>query len=145
MFSLAGISLEPFIFVWEVVMRRRNNMVKVAFTDDEYNMLVNKIKESGKPNVQSYALDALLNSEVTSQALVDELVNMNKNFSELNRIDRGIANNLNQLTKCVNSKGIVDVNSLDLLLDSFTDIAERRNELWLQIRSYLTMQKHIHQ
>ena len=126
-------------------MRRRNNMVKVAFTDDEYNMLVNKIKESGKPTVQSYALDALLNSEVTSQALVDELVNMNKNFSELNRIDRGIANNLNQLTKCVNSKGIVDVNSLDLLLDSFTDIAERRNELWLQIRSYLTMQKHIHQ
>ena len=76
---------------------------------------------------------------------VDELVNMNKNFSELNRIDRGIANNLNQLTKCVNSNGIVDVNSLDLLLDSFTDIAERRNELWLQIRSYLTMQKHIHQ
>ena len=126
-------------------MRRRNNMVKVAFTDDEYNMLVNKIKESGKPTVQSYALDALLNSEVTSQALVDELVNMNKNFSELNRIDRGIANNLNQLTKCVNSNGIVDVNSLDLLLDSFTDIAERRNELWLQIRSYLTMQKHIHQ
>ena len=52
-------------------MRRRNNMVKVAFTDDEYNMLVNKIKESGKPTVQSYALDALLNSEVTSQALVD--------------------------------------------------------------------------
>jgi len=126
-------------------MRNRNRIVKIAMTNDEHDKLLQKIEIAGKKTIQSYGLDALLFGEITSNDLIVEIQNLNTQMCMLNKIDRGIANNLNQLAKHANTHGVIDVDSFGELINTFSEMTERRNQVWRLIRLSLTMLQHIQQ
>lgn len=126
-------------------MRKRNNTVHIQMNDNELDMLKNRIKESNKSSIQSYALDALLNGEITDGRLIEELTNTNKLISDIDRIEKGIGNNVNQIAKKINTYDIVLQDDLDIIKLEINKSKKERTELWQLIRLYLQKLEHTHQ
>ncbi len=126
-------------------MRKRNNTIHIQMNDNELDMLKNRIKESNKSSIQSYALDALLNREITDGRLVEELTNTNKLISDIDRIEKGIGINVNQIAKKVNTYDIVLRDDIDNIKMEIDKSKQERNELWQLTRLYLQKLKHTRQ
>lgn len=124
-------------------MKKRTNSIHVKLSENELLELKKKIKNSNKPTMQAYALDALLNSKITDQRLIDELHQINCNFSDLANTERGIGNNINQIARKVNTYDVVLQQDLESLNLEFQKNKKEREELWRQIRLYLQTQEHI--
>lgn len=129
----------------ELDMRKRNNTVHIQMNDNELDMLKNRIKESNKSSIQSYALDALLNGEITDGRLIEELTNTNKLISDIDRIEKGIGINVNQIAKKVNTYDIVLQDDIDNIKMEIDKSKQERNELWQLTRLYLQKLKHTRQ
>lgn len=126
-------------------MRKRNNTVHIQLNDNELDILKDRIKESNKSSIQSYALDALLNREITDGRLIEELTNTNKLISDIDRIEKGIGINVNQIAKKVNTYDIVLQDDIDNIKMEIDKSKQERNELWQLTRLYLQKLKHTRQ
>lgn len=126
-------------------MRKRNNTVHIQMNDKELDRFKAKIKESNKPSIQSYALDALLNGEITDRRLIEELTNTNRLIADIDRIEKGIGNNVNQIAKKVNTYDIVIKDDIEIIKMEINKSKKERTELWQLIRLYLQKLEHTHQ
>ena len=126
-------------------MRKRNNTVHIQMNDNELGTLKDRVKESNKPSIQSYALDALLDGQITDGRLIEELTNTNKLISDIDRIEKGIGVNVNQIAKKVNTYDIVLQDDIDIIKMEIDKSKQERNELWQLTRLYLQKLKHTHQ
>ncbi len=106
-------------------------------TDDEYAKYLRRLEESGKGTNQSFGLDALLESQITSQELIDELQLLSQKFAKQQINERNIGTNINQIAKVANSTGCIDSKKLDSSLSELHTTTKERNELWQSLRSYL--------
>ncbi len=116
--------------------RRRKNVVRIYLSDDEYSKFKQRLARSGKKNISSYGLDALLNSQITSQSYIDGINLLNLKLSELQRIDRGIGTNINQIAHRVNYYDSVSRDDIQQLLSAYHSHRSEKEELWQQIKSY---------
>lgn len=96
--------------------RKRNKQVKVWLTEEEYQKLMYKINKS-KLNQSEYIRKSILEKDIIVIDGIKELL------IEIKRI----GNNLNQLTKAVNSGMIVDISN-DLKY-----IKSELKEVWQEI------------
>ena len=124
-------------------MRKRNNTVHIQMNDNELKTMKDKVEQSHKKTIQSYALDALLNGEITDQRLIEELQNTNKLISDIDRIEKGIGNNVNQIAKKVNTYDVVLTDDIETIKIEIEKSRKERDELWLSIRSLLQKLQHI--
>ena len=95
-------------------MRNRNNLVSIRYSDEEYKVLHEKIKESGQTK-SAYIINATLNGKVSSANDVQEMKEQSKLLSNIYKQLRGMGTNLNQMAHVANGKGIIP--SADKLIE----------------------------
>ncbi len=126
-------------------MRKRNHSIYIRMTDDAYEQLMRRIKETRKTQ-QAYILDAALNGEITSDEYIQELRNENKILADLDKQLRGIATNINQMAHIANGKGILPIASQ--LVATTEEIRKIRNEVmkvWQSQRRSINQLSHTEQ
>lgn len=105
--------------------RYRHKEQKVRFTEDEFNYVLSKMADSGKKNFQHFALDMLIQGEVS---FVD--------YTELRRLVyevKKIGTNINQVVRLANQFDDIsetDVRDLTKALTKLTELVE--SELHIQ-------------
>lgn len=95
-------------------MRNRSNCVSIRYSDEEYKVLQEKIKESGQTK-SAYIINATLNGKVSSADDVQEMKEQSKLLSDIYKQLRGMGTNLNQMAHVANGKGIIP--SADKLIE----------------------------
>lgn len=95
-------------------MRNRSNCVSIRYSDEEYKVLQEKIKESGQTK-SAYIINATLNGKVSSADDVNEMKKISKLLFDIDKQLRGMGTNLNQIAHVANGKGILP--SADKLIE----------------------------
>lgn len=95
-------------------MRNRSNCVSIRYSDEEYKVLQEKIKESGQTK-SAYIINATLNGKVSSADDVQEMKEQSKLLLDIDKQLRGMGTNLNQMAHVANGKGIIP--SADKLIE----------------------------
>ncbi|MDY3769056.1 MAG: plasmid mobilization relaxosome protein MobC [Sphaerochaetaceae bacterium] len=125
--------------------RKRRYDVRIRMNKEEKETFQKKLEEAGNLTMESYGLDALLNCKVTSQDEIDNLVEINKQFSKMNQNLSLIGNNINQIARKVNSENAVTQDELENLSKEISKYKESEvQELWQSIRLYLAEIKQHH-
>ena len=115
--------------------RKRRYDVRIRMNKEEKETFQKKLEEAGNLTMESYGLDALLNCKVTSQDEIDNLVEINKQFSKMNQNLSLIGNNINQIARKVNSENAVTRDELENLSKEISKYKESEvQELWQSIR-----------
>lgn len=115
-------------------MRNRSNCVSIRYSDEEYKVLQEKIKESGQTK-SAYIINATLNGKVSSADDVNEMKKISKLLFDIDKQLRGMGTNLNQIARVANGKGILP--TIDKLKDISAAVAELKkgaDAIWLLIR-----------
>ena len=122
-------------------MRKRNHAVYIRMTNDEYNKLQSKVKQSGL-SMQAFIINASLEGRI---ATLDELNTLREHSRWLEDIDRqlrGIGTNINQLAHIANGQGALP--SAIKLAEISNDVTTFRNEVnknWRLTRLSIQQQK----
>ena len=114
--------------------RKRNNQVCVRFSDSEYEEYLHKLEQTNLTQ-NDFFLRAVAGAVIPSAEQSDELKKLNNSIDDLYKQIRGIATNINQLTRLANKT--LEVPALAVLNSTAQDINKIRQELnraWDQIR-----------
>lgn len=125
------------------VNRKRNKAVTIRMSDEEYNLLQNKVDESGLTQ-QGYIINAIKDSVITSSDEITIQKEISKTFADLVKQLRGLATNVNQIARVANSEGVIP--TADELQKTTAEISHYRKEceeLWQSIRSLISQRNHM--
>ena len=126
-------------------MRKRNHTVTIRMNNEEYNLLQNKVKESGRTQ-QEVVIKAIADLKIASTEEVEELKTLNQILSEILSQLRGAATNLNQIARKMNTGGFMPREDILYFLNK--NILKYRKEsekIWLLIRRLISGQIHMEQ
>ena len=115
-------------------MRKRNIELKFRLSQAEYELLQKSLADSGM-NRNAYLVRLITGAQIYPK---DQLVLMNQEFTMMNRLLRGMATNVNQISKVANTNHSTP--SVALLSDMYIDIQTLRNNLqplWDETRQIL--------
>lgn len=126
-------------------MRKRNCSVSVRFSDEEYEALLEKVKQSGQTK-QSYIITTSLGGKVTTREEIDELKKKNRILEDMDRQLRGMGTNLNQIAYKANSQGIVPgIPILQKMADEVSGLRKEVDDYWQLTRRSISGQTHMEQ
>ena len=112
-------------------MRKRPIEVKFRLSEEEYQILQNKLVEAGT-NRNAFLVKLILGAQIYP---MDQLIEMNLQYKIMNRLIRGAATNINQLTRIANTTNAVP--AAKLLIDMYQDIRiikDNLQPLWEETR-----------
>ena len=121
-------------------MRNRSNCVSIRYSDEEYKVLQEKIKESGQTK-SAYIINATLNGKVSSADDVQEMKEQSKLLLDIDKQLRGMGTNLNQMAHVANGKGIIP--SADKLIEierEVVDVKREVDDIWQSTRQSIGRQ-----
>lgn len=114
--------------------RKRNKTVTIRMNDAEYDVFLNKVKESGLTQ-QSYVISAISGSSITSAEELAAIKELSKEFAEHDRLLRGMATNVNQMAHVANGQGLLaTVEKLEEISDNIIDLRKEDDNRWRLIR-----------
>ena len=126
-------------------MRKRNYTVTIRMNKVEYDLLQNKVKESGQTQ-QAVVIHAIAGLKIASAEEVEELKTLNQIFSEILSQLRGAATNLNQIARKLHTDGEVPNDStLYFLNKNILKYRKESEKIWLLIRRLISGQIHMEQ
>ena len=126
-------------------MRKRNYTVTIRMNKAEYDLLQNKVKESGQTQ-QAVVIHAIAGLKIASAEEVEELKTLNQIFSEILSQLRGAATNLNQIARKLHTDGEVPNDStLYFLNKNILKYRKESEKIWLLIRRLISGQIHMEQ
>lgn len=126
-------------------MRKRNYTVTVRMNKTEHDLFLRKVRESGRTQ-QAVITAAIADVKIASAEEIEELKNLNRTLAELLQQLRGIAVNINQIARKVNSGGFLPRS--DYLAELNKNISQYRKEsekIWQSIRQLISGQIHTEQ
>lgn len=124
-----------------IIMRKRNHAVTIRMTEKEYAAMQKRIKESGRTQ-QAYIINSALNAQISSAEEISTLKEVSASFADLVRQLRGIATNINQMTRIANSVGIIPSSrELSKISDQIAEYRKESENEWQSIRSLTAGQK----
>ena len=83
-------------------MRKRNHTVTIRMNNEEYNLLQNKVKESGRTQ-QEVVIKAIADLKIASTEEVEELKRLNQMFADILSQLRGATTNINLFSSSTSS------------------------------------------
>ena len=126
-------------------MRKRNHTVTIRMNKAEYDLLQNKVKESGRTQ-QEVVIKAIADLKIASTEEVEELKRLNQMFADILCQLRGATTNINQIARKMNTDGFMPRE--DILYYLNKNILKYRKEsekIWLLIRRLISGQIHMEQ
>ena len=118
----------------ETHMRKRPIELKFRLSEDEYVLLQKNLAEAGMSR-NAYLVRLITGAQLYPK---DQLIQLNLEFSIMNRLIRGIGTNINQLAKISNTNR--QAPSVKLLLDMSQDVRVMKSnldDLWEETRKNL--------
>ena len=126
-------------------MRKRNYTVTIRMNKAEYDLLQNKVKESGQTQ-QAVVIHAIAGLKIASAEEVEELKTLNQILSEILSQLRGAATNINQIARKLHTDGEVPNDStLYFLNKNILKYRKKSEKIWLLIRRLISGQIHMEQ
>ena len=92
-------------------MRKRNHTATIRMNKAEYNLLQNKVKESGRTQ-QEVVIKAIADLKIASTEEVEELKRLNQMFADILSQLRGATTNINQIARKLHIAGEVPNDSI---------------------------------
>ena len=126
-------------------MRKRNYTVTIRMNKAEYDLLQNKVKESGQTQ-QAVVIHAIAGLKIASAEEVEELKTLNQILSEILSQLRGATTNINQIARKLHTDGEIPNDSMLYFLNK--NILKYRKEserIWQLIRRLISGQIHMEQ
>lgn len=124
-------------------MRKRKHQVKIWMNDEEYNLLEQKVNETGL-NRQKVILNSIAGHRTTSAEEVQALKESNTIFADAVRQMRGIGTNVNQIAKYANTVGVIqDGVDLHWVSDEIRSSIKECEKGWQLIRQSIVRQSHM--
>lgn len=114
--------------------RRRQIELKFRLSADEYDLLQSKLAEAGM-NRNAFLVRLISGATIFPK---EQLIQMNLEYTIMNRLLRGIGTNINQIAKVCNTNHATP--SAALLTDMYQDVQTLRNNLnpiWDETRDVL--------
>lgn len=121
-------------------MRKRNYTITIRMNKAEYELLQNKVKESGQTQ-QAVVIHAIAGLKIVSAEEVEELKKLNQMLAEILSQLRGATTNLNQIARKMNMDGFIP--RTDVLYYLNQNILKYRKEsekIWQSIRQLISGQ-----
>lgn len=115
-------------------MRKRPIELKFRLSQDEYEQLQKNLADAGM-NRNTYLVRLISGATIFPK---DQLIQLNLEHTMMNRLLRGIGNNINQIAKVANTNHATP--SAALLTDMYQDVQTLRNNLgplWDETRETL--------
>ena len=115
-------------------MRKRPIELKFRLSEDEYALLQKNLAEAGM-NRNAYLVRLITGAQIYPK---DQLIQLNLEYSIMNRLIRGIGTNINQIAKIANINKATP--SAALLADMYQDVQTMRHNLeplWDETREVL--------
>ena len=126
-------------------MRKRNYTVTIRMNKAEYDLLQNKVKESGQTQ-QAVVIHAIAGLKIASAEEVEELKKLNLMLAEMLSQLRGVATNINQIARKLHTDGEVPNDStLYFLNKNILKYRKESEKIWLLIRRLISGQIHMEQ
>ena len=121
-------------------MRKRNYTVTIRMNKAEYNLLQSKVKESGQ-NQQTVVLHAVADLKIASTEEVEELKKLNQMLAEILSQLRGVATNLNQIARKLNTDGVMPIEEVLYYLNrNILNYRKDSEKIWQPIRRLISGQ-----
>ena len=115
----------------ETLMRKRPIEVKFRLSQEEYEILQRKLVEAGT-NRNAFLVKLILGAQIYPR---EQLIELNLQYKIMNRLIRGAATNINQLTRIANTNNTVP--AAKFLIDMYQDIRiikDNLQPLWEETR-----------
>ena len=123
-------------------MRKRNRAITIRLSEDEFERLQDKVKQSGQ-TLQKYVLEATLKGKITSADEVTEMREKNKMLADIDKQLRGMGTNLNQMAHVANGYGeIPTAEKLVQIAAQVSQIKKEVSEQWLLTRQSISQPNH---
>ena len=121
-------------------MRKRNHTVTIRMNNEEYNLLQNKVKESGRTQ-QEVVIKAIADLKIASTEEVEELKRLNQMFADIFSQLRGATTNINQIARKLHTDGEVPNDStLYFLNKNILKYRKESEKIWQSIRQLISGQ-----
>lgn len=121
-------------------MRNRSNCVSIRYSDEEYKVLQERIKESGQTK-SAYIINATLKGKVSSADDVQEMKEQSKLLLDIDKQLRGMGTNLNQMAHVANGKGIIpSADKLKEIEREVVDVKREVDDIWQSTRQSIGRQ-----
>ena len=122
-------------------MRKRNHTVTVRMNDEEYESFCTNVKKSGQTK-QNYVVNAVLHVPVMSEKELEEVKKISRIMADDNKQMRGIAANINQMTRRLNRyREMPQSEELLAFAEQIQKVREESEHPWQLIRLLLSHQK----
>jgi hypothetical protein len=106
-----------------IMGRRRPIELKFRLSKEEYELLQKQLADAGT-NRNAYLIRLITGATIFPK---DQLIQLNLEYSMMNRLLRGISTNINQIAKVANTNHATP--SAALLADMYQDVQTLRNNL----------------
>ena len=121
-------------------MRKRNYTITIRMNKTEYDLLQNKVKESGQTQ-QAVVLHAIAGLKIASAEEVEELKKLNLMLAEMLSQIRGVATNINQIAWKMNAGGFIPgEDNLHHLNQNIRNYRKESEKIWQSIRQLISGQ-----
>lgn len=118
-------------------MRKNNHVYYIRVNEDDYKLINEKIAESGR-SINAYITQSAKDGIITSKEEINQLIELNRNFSYYNRQINAIGNNINQIAvKCNTLNQPISEREINHINQNILQMKRGADELWLSIRSQI--------
>ena len=118
-------------------MRKNNHVYYIRVNDDDYKLINQKIAESGR-SINAYITQSAKDGIITSQEIINQLIELNRNFSYYNRQINAIGNNINQIAvKCNTLNQPISEREINPINQNILQMKRGADKLWQSIRSQI--------
>ena len=123
-------------------MRKRNRTISIRVSDQEYEVILNRVKATGQTQ-QSFILNAIAGATISTAEDKEHLKEINLQLADLVRQFKGIAININQIAYRANVYGeLPTVQKLDTYKEQNEKLRREAENVWQLTRQLISQQRH---
>ena len=128
-----------------VCMRKRNRIISIRVSDQEYETIQKKLNETGLTQ-QAFILKAVEGATISTAEEKQQLKEINLKLADLLKQIKGIGVNINQMAYRANAyRELPTVQKLNEYQNENEKLRREAETIWQSIRTLISQQKHMGQ